>query len=239
MKKTVGILFADAMEYAPFVKYALGAGAAEETKRGRRAVRLSMSNEKNTLEIIAVECGVGKVNAAAATAFLIADDRADFILNAGLSGAISKVKREDIVAGESSVECDFDLRAIGYELAVKPDGEKYIHKADERLVRCAKKIDGVVTGRLGTGDIFLADSEKKQQLKEMFGLIAFDMESAAIAAVCGRNGVPVLSVRKISDNADDASRDDYSEMNERAEDCLTQILVKIMKMMLEEEEFWN
>lgn len=233
MKKTVGILFADSMEYAPFLEYALREHeATEKTYHGNRSVSYIMKSKNGELQVIAVECGIGKVQAASATAFLIADSQADYILNAGLSGAISAVKREDIVAGESYIECDFDLRAIGYDLAVRPDGEEYIHPADETLLSYAKKIDSVKIGRLGTGDLFLADSEKKQMFKQMFNLTAFDMETGAIAAVCRKNNIPMLSVRKISDDADDASKDDYTEMNNRAEACLTNILAKILKMML-------
>lgn len=234
MKKTVGIIFADSMEYAPFLKYALEFdNAVQNMQHGRRSVSFSISNNNAQLEIIAVECGIGKVNAAAATAFLIADYKPTCILNAGLSGAVSLVKREDIVVGESYVECDFDLRAIGYDLGVKPD-EESVHPADEKLLEYAKRIDGIVCGKLGTGDVFLADSERKQQFKQMFNITAFDMETAAIAAVCRKNNVPMLSVRKISDDADDASKDDYREMNNRAEACLTEVLAKILQFILED-----
>ncbi|MCM1545373.1 MAG: 5'-methylthioadenosine/S-adenosylhomocysteine nucleosidase, partial [Ruminococcus sp.] len=203
----------------------------EQRFHSNRSVSFTVSSQANELEVVAVECGIGKVNAASTAAFLIAQG-CDFILNAGLSGAISGVQREDIVAGESYIECDFDLRAIGYDLAVKPDGEQYIHLADEKLLSYAKRIDGVKTGRLGTGDIFLADSEKKQMFKQMFNLTAFDMETAAIASVCSKNDTPMLSVRKISDDADDTSKDDYREMNNRAEACLTEILAQILSMIL-------
>ncbi|MCM1363524.1 MAG: 5'-methylthioadenosine/S-adenosylhomocysteine nucleosidase [Faecalibacterium sp.] len=239
MKKTVGILFADSMEYAPFLNYAKKQkGAVEGVSRGNNTVKFTMVNDDKELEIVAVECGVGKVNAAASTAFLIAENHVDWILNAGLSGAISGVKREDFVAGESYIECDFDLRAIGYDLAIKPDGEEYIHYSDAKLLSYAKKIDGMKSGRLGTGDIFLADSEKKQLFKQLFELTAFDMETAAIAAVCKKSDVPMLSVRKISDDADDTAKDDYPEMNNRAEACLTEVMVKIFDEILSDETNW-
>ena len=233
MKKTVGIIFADSMEYLPFKKSAAEKGAKEETLRDMNSIGYTVQKGGNELEIVAVECGIGKVNAASAAAFLIADRKADTILNAGLSGAISKVKREDIVVGTSYMQCDLDLTAIGYKLAEKPDGEEYIHPADETLVELTKQIGSFCYGKLGTGDIFLTDKDKKELFKTMFDLTAFDMETGAIASICRKNSVPFLSIRKISDDADDASGEDYREMNNRAESCLTEILEKLTKKICE------
>lgn len=233
MKKTVGIIFADSMEYLPFQKLAKEKGGEEKTRRGARSIEYTVKNAENELSVIGVECGIGKVNAASAACFLIADDGADYILNAGLSGAISKVKREDIVVGTSYMQCDFDLTAIGYPLAEKPDGEEYIHPADEALLELTRQIGDFYYGRLGTGDIFLSDKEKKEFYKELFSLTAFDMETGAIASVCRKNNVPFLSVRKISDDADDASGEDYREMNSRADASLTEVLDKLTKKIAE------
>ena len=54
------------------------------------------------------------------------------------------------------------------------------------------------------------------------------MESAAIAAVCSKNNVSFLSVRKISDDADDASGEDYREMNNRQEAVLASVIFGII-----------
>lgn len=235
MKKSVGIIFADSMEYQPFLGFALKNGGKEQISRGMKTVAFTVKNGQNELEVTACECGIGKVNAASCAAFLIADGKADYILNAGLSGAISKVKREDLVVGTSYMQCDLDLTAIGFKLAEKPDGEEYIHPADEKLLTLAKEIPGLHYGRLGTGDIFLSDNGKKELYKNLFGLTAFDMETGAIACVCRRNGVPFLSVRKISDDASDTSGEDYREMNNRAEVCLTEILAQILEKISRED----
>lgn len=233
MRKTVGIIFADSMEYLPFQKSASEKGAKEGTLRGLNSTSYTVKSNDNELDIVAVECGIGKVNAAFAAAVLITECKADIILNAGLSGAISKVKREDIVVGTSYMQCDLDLTAIGYKLAEKPDGEEYIHPADETLLELTKQIGSFHYGKLGTGDIFLTDKGKKELYKELFSLSAFDMETGAIASICRKCGIPFLSIRKISDDADDASSEAYREMNDRAEACLTEILEKLTEKICE------
>ena len=64
------------------------------------------------------------------------------------------------------------------------------------------------------------------------------METAAIAGVCDKCGVPMLSLRKISDDADDASVEDYREMNNRQEACLTELLVNIFGRILADDSQW-
>ena len=238
MNKTIGILFADTMEYGPFLQWAKDKDAKEETRWGNDSCVLKLEENGRVLDIIGVRCGIGKVNAASATAFLIADDKVDLILNAGLSGAVQKLRREDMVAVESYVECDYDLTAIGKPLGVKADGQKYIYEADEKLMSYALMSDGIIKAKAGTGDIFLTDKVKKELYRDTFGIESFDMETAAIAGVCDKSGIPMLSLRKISDDADDASVEDYREMNNRQESCLTELLVNIFYRILADDSQW-
>lgn len=238
MNKTVGILFADTMEYGPFLEWAKTKDCKEETRRGNDSCVLRLEENSRVLDIIGVRCGIGKVNAASATSFLIADDKADIILNAGLSGAVQKLRREDMIAVESYVECDYDLTAIGKPLGVKADGQKYLYSADEKLMSYALESEGIIKAKAGTGDIFLTDKVKKELYRDTFGIESFDMETAAIAGVCDKCGVPMLSLRKISDDADDASVEDYREMNNRQESCLTELLVNIFGRILTDDSQW-
>lgn len=235
MTKTVGVIFADTMEYAPFLDWVKANNSFEETQLfGNDSVELSITNKENCLKIIGVKCGIGKVNAAAATAYLIGSKGADIILNAGLSGAVSGLKREDMVAGESYIECDFDLTAIGYAPGEKCDGQKSLLFADEKLLSYALESEGIIKAPCGTGDLFLSDKEKKEYFKKTFSVKSFDMETGAIASVCDKAGIPMLSLRKISDDADDSSVDDYREMNDRKESCLTELLVNIFYRILKD-----
>lgn len=226
--KKIGVILADTQEYLPFVRF-YSSRPSKEVLVGANKTVIYEADESGK-EIVAMHCGIGKVNAALAASALIYRFGCDVILNAGLSGAVSGVRREELVAGSSYVECDFDLTAIGYDLGVKPD-EESVRKTDEKLLEFALSLSDyhVKQGALGTGDIFLSDSVKKNMYKEKFGIAAFDMETAAIAAVCDKNNVPFLSVRKISDDADDASGEDYREMNNREEAVLAKVISKIIE----------
>lgn len=232
MIKKIGVILADSQEYAPFINYFSAYNSEKMKLGGNDAAKFIIADGEKSLEIIAVHCGIGKVNAANAAAALIYSCGVDTILNAGLSGAVSKVKRGDIVVGKEYIECDFDMRAIGYKLGEKPD-EDFIRRADETLFDIALNLNGydIKEAVLGTGDVFLTDPVRKNEYKDTFGITAFDMETAAIGAVCFKNDIAFLSVRKISDDADDASAEDYREMNNRQEVVLSQILFEIIKQM--------
>lgn len=238
MIKTVGCVFADSMEYGPFLARAKELGGKESIRRNNESIEITLSEKGRSLRVIGVKCGIGKVNAASATAFLIADDGVDFILNAGLSGAVYGLKREDMIAATTYIECDFDLTAIGYAPGVKADGQKYLYESDRDLLALALQSPGIIAAKVGTGDIFLADPVKKEFFRNTFGIESFDMETAAIAGVCDKLNVPMLSLRKISDDADGDAYETYREMNERQEACLTDLLFNILKRYLLEDKLW-
>lgn len=235
--KIIGAAFADEMEYTPFLAYAELHGCVAVKKRGNAGLTMALEENGRRLEIHAVQCGIGKVNAASAVSYLIAEDGAQMICNAGLSGAVSGFQRGDLVAGNSFVECDFDLSAIGVPAGQKP-GQTWVYHPDATLLRLALAHGGVKSGSLGTGDFFLTDTTIKQQYMERFGITAFDMETAAVASVCHKSGVPFICLRKISDDADDSATAHYREMNNRAEDTLTNVLQGLFRGILEEDALW-
>lgn len=226
MSKTYGFIFADEMEYKPFHDLALSKGGSEVKGKALPMVTLAVGDS----QVVAVHCGIGKVNAAIAASLLIHESKVDAILNAGLSGAISHLKKGDVVAGETYVECDFDLRVFGYALGQKADGT-YVHEADPELLAAAQQIDGMKTGALGTGDFFLNDANTKEAYKGEFHINAFDMETAAIADVADTYNVPFLSVRKISDDASDGADESYTALNSLAEEDLSKILLDIVEKL--------
>lgn len=238
MKKIIGIIFADPMEYSPFEKITENKNQIHSVRYSNDSFSYTINKEDKELEIIAVKSGAGKSNAASAAAFLIGADKADIIMNAGLSGAVSSCRKGDILVGENFVECDFDLTSIGYKPAQKPDGQKYIYQGNETLIKLAKMSDGVCGGNFGSGDLFLTDKEKKDYFKDIFSLNAFDMESGAIASVCDKAQVPFLSLRKMSDDADDTAYSSYREMNEREETCLSELILSVIDRVFDENSLW-
>jgi adenosylhomocysteine nucleosidase len=208
----IGLIFADDTEYVPFVKRMDKYEIRDEKKRNNEGCVITVHKDGGTIEIHAVQSGIGKARAAAAAAFLIADDKVDFIINLGFSGAVSGLRRGMIACGTSYCEVDFDLSPLGYPVGNKDKASGAIINADESLVDLVCRLDYVVKARMGTGDFFLDNPQRKSEILATFGINSFDMESGAIADVCRNQGVPFVSIRKISDDADDSATSAYCDM---------------------------
>ena len=227
----IGIIVADIDEYKPFAEKIEQGEFSEYSFLGRKGHKFSVKGIKNDAQVISILCGIGKVNAAAAAMHLV-DIGCDYILNYGLSGGVSNIRRGEITAPNKFLEHDFDLSGIGYKLCEKPL-QKYIYNADENLIGIAKKV--VPELKLGTavsGDHFICDNEVRNNLKENFNAMSCDMETAAIAYVCEFSGVPFLALRRISDDAGADAIEAYREMNVSGETLLSDYITDIIKELL-------
>lgn len=208
----VGVVIADIDEYMPFKNHCKDKSIREVSVCHRQGITVDYENEKSTVKVTAVCCGVGKVNAAVITTALCLAG-ADMIINFGLSGGISKVAKNDITIPDMFIEHDFDLTGIGYKLCEKP-GQEYIYTADKSVTDILYEV--MPFAKIGTavsGDCFISDNVKREQLKTNFNAVSCDMETAAIAYSAKACGIPFASFRKISDNAGDDSLDSYRQVN--------------------------
>jgi adenosylhomocysteine nucleosidase len=168
-------------------------------------------------KVVLAKCGVGKVNAALNTQYIIDKFNPSIIINTGVAGGIKKdLSVGDIVIGESFVQYDFDASALGYAkgyMCTGVDNDKpTIYYSSKELISKFEKIvsnmelDGnkitIHKGRIATGDTFISSSEKKQELERLFNAAAVEMEAGAIAQTSNINNIPCLIIRAISDLAD-------------------------------------
>ncbi|MEE1002444.1 MAG: 5'-methylthioadenosine/S-adenosylhomocysteine nucleosidase [Acutalibacteraceae bacterium] len=220
----IGLVIADDMEFEPVAEKSKLYNGESYNICGDRAVSFeTVCGNK----IVAVLCGTGKVNAAGATAALICKEKPDCIINIGLSGAIKGVYKNDIVIGTKFLEHDFDLTPLGYEVGVKPQ-HKYIYEPDSELFkRFCEKFSKIKPCVFVTGDMFVSSKEKKDFIIEKFDGGCCDMESAAVASVCYKMEVSFLSLRKLSDDADESAADIYRESNNLKEDVLINMIISL------------
>ncbi len=219
------VLIADIDEFNP-CKNALGDLVKKEYKMGHlNAFDFSYNNH----DITAVCFGIGKVNAAIGATLTLSKNTYDAVINTGWSGAVSGVKKGEIIVADSCVECDFDLTPIGRLPGQKPGQDEYIYNCDSELAKKVKAIDGFTHGKLGTGDFFLTDNVRRDKYKELFDIKSFDMESGALAAACYLLGnIPFVSIRKISDNADDVATDEYTNSLANDMTAFSDIILKVL-----------
>lgn len=164
-------------------------------------------------DIVLWQCGIGKVNAAVGTMNLVQQHHPDAIVSTGLAGGIdSRMRVMDVMAASQCVYHDVDCGSgLGCQYG-QVQGLPLRFDADHQLLTTAQAVplvsgERLMTGLICTGDQFITDRERQNDIKRHFpdGL-ACDMESAAIAQTCHILGIPFLSLRVISDtpgNTDD------------------------------------
>lgn len=216
-EKKIGIVVADSEEFAPFEKYTRS--GTELTLLSRRGVAFPVKGKSSSAQAVCVVSKIGKVNAAATAAALIASG-CNVLLNFGLSGGISGVRRGELTIADRFLEHDFDLTAIGYKPCEKP-GQEYIYPADARLLAIFRRVlPDAVCGTAVCGDRFICNEDDRRFLKETFGAVSCDMETGAVAAVCAMAHVPYIALRRVSDDAGADAESSYREMNEGGETLL-------------------
>jgi adenosylhomocysteine nucleosidase len=151
-------------------------------------------------DVIVMQCGIGKVNAAIGTLILVNSFLPDFVINSGVAGgADSTVNVMDVVAG---------ARVAYHDVWCGPESElgqvqglPLYFQGAERLLDLVPDREGIHKGLICSGDQFIDTIEAVNRIKGNFpDALAVDMESGAIAQVCHLSKVPFLALRVISDS---------------------------------------
>ena len=205
--KTIGIIGAMPTELAGI--QSLQEQAVKETIDGFEFV----SSEHGGKRIVTACCGIGKVNAALCAQVMIDHFGVEEILNTGIAGGMKQgIRTLEIVIATSVLPHDILARFLEQ---YPPYCSEY--KTDERLQALAEQVckeKGIVChkGRIVSGDSFITEGEVRDALVANHDPYAVDMESAAIGQCCFRCGVPFVSVRCISDLADEMATDDFEAL---------------------------
>lgn len=183
-------------------------------------------------ELIVCVCGVGKVNAALAAQYLIDRFAPAELWNAGVSGCFRDLPAGTAVAVTHCVQHDLDV--FGDPPGLVPVLERVelpCSKAEETLERLAAAGFDAVPGVAASGDWFGRDLDRAARIRDQFGALVCDMEAAAAAQVCLRNGVPFRCVRVVSDHLFHPSQyEEYQANLPAAVDILNRALAAAMNM---------
>ncbi|WP_297632228.1 5'-methylthioadenosine/adenosylhomocysteine nucleosidase [uncultured Clostridium sp.] len=186
-----------------------------------KTVKANMTFHKGKVwgkDVVAVVSGIGKVNAAVCTQILISEYKVNSVINVGVAGGIGKdIYPGDVVVAENLVQHDVDTTVFGDAHGQVPRMDTFDFMCDEELVKLAKlscdEIEDINTfsGRIVSGDQFIASVDKIKWLETEFGAVACEMEGASIAHVCYLNTIPFVIIRSISDNANNGAHMDYEK----------------------------
>lgn len=187
------------------------------------------------IDAVCVLSRIGKVAAATTAAILIERFGVSHILFTGVAGAGDMgVKVGDIVVAESLLQYDMDCSPLfpRYEVpltglshfatdqflsnVVASAACEFLESSFEAVIneteRRAFQLAGprVHRGLIASGDQFISSAQVIASLGvRLPGLLAVEMEGAAVAQVCFEMGVPFAVLRTISDNANEEAPTDF------------------------------
>ena len=203
----------------------------------RKIYELTFTKGKiNNTEVVLVEAGVGKVNAARTTQILINNFDIEAIINVGsAASANDELDIGDIVIGKKLVQHDFDITAFGHPKGfisnvgqyVESDS-KLIEKMEQTIVDLQDKEFKIKIGTIASGDIFCTEIKMKEKIRNKFEADAIEMECAAIAQVCKLDNVPFIVIRSISDNPNGNNNITFDQFLEKTKKRCALIIEKFM-----------
>ncbi|TFB24885.1 5'-methylthioadenosine/adenosylhomocysteine nucleosidase [Filobacillus milosensis] len=190
-------------------------------------------------DVVVLQSGIGKVNAALSTTILHEQFKPDYVINTGSAGGTDpSLNVGDIVIGRAILHHDADATAFGYDYGQIPQMPK-IYESNERLADQATKViesvDSaiqVVEGMIGTGDSFMSDEQRVMTVVEQIPEVkALEMEAAAIAQVCYQYQTPFLIIRSLSDIAGKESNVSFEQYLNQAAKNSAGLIVNMLKSM--------
>lgn len=199
-----------------------------ESMQGKRSVtKAGITYHEGVLaghNVVLCKSGVGKVNASVCTQVLIDTFQVTHVIFTGVAGAVApELGIGDIVVSSDCMQHDFDVTPLGFAPGQIPFTEKWVWQADPQLIELAveagKQLGDdkqVITGRILSGDQFIAARDKVLALHKVFAAACTEMEGAAVAQVCSMNAVPFVIVRSMSDKADGSAHVNFAEFTELA-----------------------
>ena len=195
------------------------------------------AGELDGYSVVAVEAGIGKVNAALVATLLLHEFGCRSLVFSGVAGGLDPALGVgDVVVADRLVAHDYGALIDGdikpYQPGIPPlpgCPEDYGYALPAALTsRLESALEGIllqpisaaaaggeartprlVFGTVLTGDTFLNCASTRNRLHDRFGGVAVEMEGAAVAQVAERFGAPAVVVRALSDLAGADSHMDF------------------------------
>ena len=175
-------------------------------------------------DVVIVRSGIGKVNAGICAQILVDRFDVDTLINTGIAGSLdAQIDIGDMVISTDALHHDMDATIFGDPAGQIPRMDTLSFPADEKLVKKAVAANEkanpdihTFTGRVVSGDQFVASDEVKGKIADNFGGLCTEMEGAAIAHTAYLNKISYVIIRAISDKADGSATEDYPSFEKKA-----------------------
>lgn len=173
-----------------------------------------------------VRAGIGKVNAAVATALVIERFTPSAVICFGACGALVKgLSIYDVIVADSAYQHDFDTTALGDpDCCVCGTGIVYF-PVDNRISNTLADACSAKRGIFATGDRFVEGDGDRVRAGRL-GAVVCDMECAAIAQTCFLMNIPFAAIKIVSDTSNSV---EYTHFLSRALQILKDAFISVFR----------
>ncbi len=241
----IGIMGAMVEEIEPFLKKEIDDEKLLEDFKIKEEIEYAKNRyyigEYKNLEIVLCYSKIGKVFASLSASTLIEHFKCEKILFSGVAGAINpELKIGDLIVAKKLCQHDLDITAFGHPPGYVPEGAVFV-EADNDLIKIAKEVAKeksikLKEGIIATGDQFVADQRRKDQIAKIFGADALEMEGAAVGVVCDACNIPFFILRAISDSADMDAAFDFDEFLKDSSKRSSSFILNMLEKISENEK---
>ncbi len=224
--KTIGLVAAMAKELNVFLQ-SIG---KEKSKIETKAFTV-YEYEISGKTVYLTDSGVGEVCSAIATQMLIDRFDIDCVINFGVCGSLdSSLNVADIVFGKSVYHFDRDTSMLdGCEVGFYTEHNTKYLSGDSTLLDIATSIfPEIKKVVIASSEKFVASKNLKVQLQEQ-GANICEMEALGVVLTSIKNDIPCLTVKAISDNADEEAKMSFGEMLQIAMQKCSEVVKRILE----------
>jgi futalosine hydrolase len=189
--------------------------ALEYSSRSQISVFPAVDGILGGMPVVICVSGIGKINAASATAAMIERYQPQLVISTGCAGAYPGsglsigdlvVASEEILGDEGVITSKGWLDLQGMKMPYLVQGERRFYNeiplcgpAVEKALQLAGACDiGMVAGRFVTVSTCSGTDQQGEELARRFSAVSENMEGAAVALTCLRYGIDCLEIRGIS-----------------------------------------
>ncbi|MDE6315422.1 MAG: 5'-methylthioadenosine/adenosylhomocysteine nucleosidase [Muribaculaceae bacterium] len=151
-------------------------------------------------EITAMQCGIGKVNAALGCKTMIGRFTPDLIINTGVAGGTGAARVLDVVVADRVAYHDVWCGPGTTPGQAAGCPSQFPGAPGVLAMQTLRNSPEVKFGLVASGDVFVDSPETVTRILTMYpDAVGVDMESGALAQTCHKAGVPFICIRVISD----------------------------------------
>lgn len=225
----IGIIGPSEDEIIPFIE------KIQNKKVDSIAMLKFHSGQFNNIDVVALYCGVCKVNSAIATQILIDKFNVTHIIVTGVAGAIDSI----LNIGDTVISTEVSYHDVSDDILTEyhPWMESIYFKCDSELTRLSKVAieenifsQKVYFGKIVTGEAFIS-TEGRKEIIDKYNPLCVDMETASIAHVCYVNNIPFVAIRSITDTESECGVENFEVNCVSASNNSINVLEKILDII--------